>query len=107
MREISLSQGQVTLVDDEDYEYLSQWRWYANLISGKFYAVRTVKKPSRQTILMHRVILNAQEDELVDHKDDNGLRNTRENLRITDRSGNGANRNAPSSNTSGYKGVSR
>ncbi len=43
-RLIYLTQGQVTLVDTEDYEWISQWKWRAkrNPRSGNFYAVRGV-----------------------------------------------------------------
>ena len=41
MREISLSQGQVALVDDADYSWLSQWKWFAyKHRSGNYDAVR-------------------------------------------------------------------
>lgn len=32
MKEIPLSKGKVTLVDDEDFDWLSQWNWY---VSGR------------------------------------------------------------------------
>lgn len=42
---------------------------------------------------------------LVDHHDMDGLNNRFVNLRLADKSKNGANRDAPSNNTSGFKGV--
>jgi hypothetical protein len=62
---------------------------------------------SNKTILMHRAIMDLTgKDEMVDHRDMNGLNNQRANLRICCRAGNSMNRCKPANNTSGYKGVS-
>lgn len=54
---------------------------------------------------MHRQIVNAPPDKVVDHRDMNSLNNQRNNIRLCSRSHNGLNRLAPRTNTSGYKGV--
>lgn len=95
MKEIKLTQGQVALVDDEDYEYLNQWKWCANRSIGGYYAVRTDKQKAdqkRETICMHRLILNAPKGLQVDHINHNTLDNTKQNLRICTNSQNQMNR---------------
>ena len=62
------------------------------------------EKP-RRTILLHRVAIDAQAGDVVDHVSGDRLDNRCANLRIASMSQNGANRAAPSSNTSGVKGV--
>ena len=63
MREISLTQGKVALVDDEDYEFLNQWKWRhdgnGNRKTG--YAMRSLPRTlGKQTnISMHRFLLKA------------------------------------------------
>lgn len=104
MKEIPLTQGMVALVDDEDFEGLSRFRWcYDN-----GYARRKEMSDGGkwENILMHRVILNARSGIDGDHKDENTLNNRRSNLREATRSQNGSNRGRPSNNTSGFKGVS-
>ncbi len=84
MKEIPLTQGKVALVDDEDYEYLTQWKWCYNR-----YAVRCIgPKNHRQRIAMHQVILNPPEGLETDHIDRNKLNNQRSNLRAVTRSEN-------------------
>ena len=82
VKEIPLTQGKVALVDDKDYEYLNQWKWYASR-RRYWYAVRTQYingKPS--TIFMHRLILQTPKGMETDHINHNGLDNRRCNLRI-------------------------
>ncbi len=101
MKEIPLTQGKFALVDDEDYEMLMQWKWqYA---TG--YATRRVWPKVR--LLMHRVIMNAQPGEQIDHKNLNRLDNQRSNLRFATYAQNMYNRRKNNSTySSRYKGVS-
>lgn len=104
MKRIKLTQGQVAIVDDDDFEWLSQWNWRAlQHPSGKFRAGRA--GPQQAAILMHRLICRAARDEQVDHKNGDPLDNRRSNLRVCTKSENLCNRGAQKNNTSGFKGV--
>jgi HNH endonuclease len=105
MKQIPLSQGKVALVDDEDFEYLNQWKWHAYLRKETWYAMRTGPRPVQSQIYMHRVITDAPKGTDVDHWDHNGLNNQRENLRVCTHSENMANMGAAKRNLTGYKGV--
>jgi hypothetical protein len=109
MKEIALSQGKAALVDDADFEWLSQWKWRAIQPEKRiecWYAVRYEgARPKRETVYMHRQIVGAPVGAQVDHKSRDGLDNRRENLRIATRSQNMANQPISPKNTSGYKGV--
>ena len=102
MKRIPLTQGKEALVDDEDFEWLSQWKWCAAKDKKTFYAKRRAKG---QTILMHRELIGAKPGEQVDHRDGNGLNNQDTNTRICTHRENNLNRR-PNNNTSGFKGVS-
>jgi hypothetical protein len=85
MKEIILTQGQVALVDDEDYEYLNQFKWQAfwSKKAHTFYAHRPIYKGNKRTkILMHRQILNVPDGLQVDHINHKTLDNQKYNLRI-------------------------
>lgn len=103
MKSISLSRGKVALVDDADYEWLNQWKWYC---SSEGYAERDEgRRGNRKRILMHRLILGVSKEFQADHINNNRLDNRRANLRTCTYSENNQHRGVSSSNTSGYKGV--
>ena len=103
MKEIQLTQGKVALVDDEDYEYLNQFKWH---VSNDNYARRTIYKDKLyKALFMHREIMKVSKGLLVDHINGNSLDNRKLNLRICTNSQNLMNRGKNKNNTSGYKGV--
>lgn len=111
MKEIQLSkQGKnkdkfIALVDDEDYDYLNQWRWSVVERHRTCYAMRIeVTEGGRTTFFMHRFIMNTPRDIQVDHIDGNGLNNQKSNLRNATHGQNQSNRK--SWGRSVYLGVS-
>lgn len=109
MKKIELTQGQVALVDDIDYEYLSQWKWCASWIGKNFRPMRFPWIDGKQkTLYMYTVIANRMgiDSKLIDHIDRNSLNNQRSNLRSATHSQNQHNRGAPLNSKTGVKGVS-
>jgi hypothetical protein len=110
-REIRLTKGRVTVVDDDDYEWLSQYKWQTlQRADGSVAAMRKTssREPSsKRTVFMHRAITKAAPDMVVDHINHDTLDNRKCNLRVCTDSQNTKNCKASKSNTSGYKGVSR
>lgn len=103
MKLIPLTHGKFAMVDDADYDYLSQWKWQAYRSSGSvdtWYALR--QTADRQTVLMHTLVFGSK---YPDHIDRNGLNNQRSNLRPASKSQNGANSKVKKNNKSGFKGV--
>ena len=81
MKEITLTKGYVAVVDDEDYERINALKWYALVHRRTVYAARRNK--SEGAVLLHRFIMGVADGKThVDHKDFNGLNNTRANLRV-------------------------
>ena len=109
MKEIPLTHGKVALVDDEDYAWLSKYKWHAAKDS-RWYARRNVRLPNGQQRIqrMHRDIMGLEygDPRQVDHRDRvNTLDNRRENLRVT-LAQNQQNRAMFKNNSSKFKGVS-
>lgn len=106
MKEIPLTQGKFAIVDDEDYERLSQHKWFAMKDTNTFYVARY--DTEFKMIQMHRELLGLKkyEKRIVDHINRNGLDNRKNNLRIVNISLNSYNKRMLSNNSSGYRGVS-
>jgi hypothetical protein len=108
-KEIILTQGKVAIVDDDDFEYLNQFKWQANQKkSKKFYAWRGKKIDGKyRMIYLHRFILKLTDKKIfVDHINMNTLDNRKINLRICTQSQNQMNTNKNNRNSLGYKGIS-
>ena len=108
MKRIPLTHGKFALVDDGDYEDLSQFRWFADRGRNTFYAARNIRVGKKQIIeRMHRRVLGLKfgDGRIADHKDENGLNNQRDNLRIATKAENGRNQKVRCDNTSGFRGV--
>lgn len=110
MKKIPLTQGQFALVDDKDFEFLNQWKWYARKSYNTFYACRALGVTERgvgkrKFTKMHIVIMGRKEGMILDHKDLDGLNNQRSNLRFVTEFQNATNKGIPKNNTTGRKGV--
>jgi hypothetical protein len=109
MKEIKLPCGRVTFVDDEDYKLCTQLKLYSEVQKNTTY-VRVFHRWEKGDHVyfkkLHRLIM-AIDDKIidVDHKDGNGLNNSRSNLRVCNHSDNIKNRSPRG--TSKYMGVSR
>lgn len=106
MKEIKLTQGKVALVNDEDYEWLNQWKWLAHKVRGIYYAKRNIWiNNKRKLVGMHRIIMDTLENMEVDHKDHDTLNNQRHNLRNCFHKQNLRNQKPNKQSTSQYLGV--
>jgi len=104
MKTIPVYPGHIAIVDTDNHERLSKFKWTLHQKGDCKYARRNKRHPDgkQTTILMHREILSSP---MIDHIDGNGLNNKRTNLRPCTNSQNSANRKKSKRNTSGFKGV--
>ena len=108
MKKIPLTRGKYALVDNEDFEYLNQWKWHTTKLG---YAIRTDSKgivggkPKNSVVYMHRVIMDTPKGFVTDHINSNKLDNRKKNLQVCKQGMNVAKKSNQSNNTSGYRGV--
>lgn len=112
MKQIPLTRGKFALIDDEDFERVSKFKWHVVLDrSGAFYAVSSIRYKigynGQGKIRMHRLLLGLErfDKRKVDHIDLDTLNNIKSNLRIATTSQNAANTFLMKDNASGFKGV--
>lgn len=97
---LPLPHGQYTLIDTEDYDRVSQYSWS----HSRGYVTTTVYAGgTKSRIQLHRLVTNAADDLVVDHRDHNPLNNRKSNLAVGSQSANLHNRRA--TGASKYKGV--
>ena len=74
MKRIPLTKGKEALVDDQDYEYLLQWKWNAVEYEKTFYAISNNWESSAYR--MHRIVaerMGFPSHLMIDHINRNGL----------------------------------
>lgn len=108
VKQIPLSKGYFTIVDDDDYEQLAKHKWTA-LVTGqnikRVYAYRRFgPRKQRGTIYLHREISAPPDGFQVDHINHNTLDNRKENLRHATCSQNTAH-NRHARGETGFRGV--
>ena len=84
------------LIDLGDIEKVGKYRWYA---TEKGYV------KSQNNLRLHRLVMNATEDYLVDHINRNPLDNRKSNLRMCTQAENSRNVGVSQANSTGFKGV--
>jgi hypothetical protein len=108
-RKIYLDEGKWTILDVEDYYRYAGFKWCIGGDKGKFYAIRgqMISPADSKIVRLHRLIMNAPEGLLVDHKNNNTLDNRMANLRLATHAQNMQNRGKRRTKaTSQYIGVS-
>lgn len=94
MKKIALTKGKYAIVDDEDFEWLNQFKW-----AGDKYATRVT------SVRMHTLIMNPPKGKVVDYINGDSLDNRRCNLRIATIGQNSQNSSKQLNRQSKYKGV--
>ena len=114
MKAIPLTRGLVALVDDNDFEALTAYKWCPNRHRCTVYATRGTRRTDggHVTVYMHRTVLERKlgrplvKGEDADHVNGDGLDNRRENLRPATRAQNMCNLHRRVANPSSrYLGV--
>lgn len=88
-------------VSNKDYDLVKNHKWHVNKCGSTYYAISYMGGAKTK---LHRFIMSAKKGQIIDHKNGNGLDNTRKNLRFCNRAENNKNRR-PSGKTK-YLGVS-
>lgn len=107
-REIPLTQGEVAIVDPQDFRRVMKHKWCVHKHHNVVYGQANIKIEGRWSrVLLHRFIIGAKRGEQVDHKDGNGLNCVRSNLRLCSHAQNMRNSRSHRDSRSRFRGVSK
>ena len=104
MKKIPLTHNRFALIDDEDFEKVSQYKW--RVIQNRYVEGRKIGN-GKEYIRLHRLVMNTPKNKDTDHIDCDGFNNQKVNLRICTTSQNLMRRRKlnPEKFTSRFKGV--
>jgi hypothetical protein len=93
-------------IDIQDYKRVKKYRWSVSKVKNpECESYKMFYAHNKKAGLLHRYILHAPKNKLVDHIDGDTMNNRKCNLRMCDRNQNAKNRKRSNINTSGHKGV--
>ena len=109
--EVSLTQGQVCLIDACDMALVGEYKWCAHKEgkAKKYYVRASLSKVNgkRKFLGLHRLIMSVTNPKIkIDHIDMNPLNNRKSNLRLATASQNGYNQTAHLNSKTGVKNIS-
>ena len=113
MKLLELTQGRHAKVDNEDWDYLRRWKWYASCKGkrGQYYGCRTLRKgeTGSRCRLLHYEVLRLRQPlgggKVIDHINRDPLDCRKGNLRICTHRENLRNQRPQRRGTSQYRGV--
>ncbi|MDR0721143.1 MAG: HNH endonuclease [Treponema sp.] len=97
--------GFAVIIDDNVIERINKYKWQASSRDGYHVSFMAFDKEQSRNIQLHRYIINAPDDKIVDHKNGDTLDNRIENLRLCEIQDNARNRGSSRESKSGYRGV--
>jgi hypothetical protein len=104
MKEVKLTKGKVSLVDDDDFGRVSKFKWHANWNNYNWYAKRSFTGGRQESL--HHFIFGVGNGVMLDHINGESLDNRKSNLRICNKMQNAGNsRKRIDGCSSKYKGV--
>ena len=104
MRTIRLTKGYVTKLDSADFILFGKLKWSASVCKGGLVYAKTGGGSKRK--ILHRLILDAKDGQIVDHVNGDTLDNRRANLRLVTKWQSNTNQGKHGKGTSSiYKGV--
>lgn len=81
MKNIKLTQGKYAIVDDEEFERLSEYKWCAVKNHKTFRVQRAGRKGESSNVFMHQDVIGKKKGFVIDHINRNPLDNRKINLR--------------------------
>lgn len=90
--------------DKEDYDKIKNYTWFEN---DQGYIITTTNRHGMPALRMHRLIMNIDDKNIIDHKNNNRADNRKENLRLATKQTNSINRGCNKTNKLGVKGVEK
>lgn len=73
--------GRICLIDEEDADRITCYKWHLRRVRSRYYAVRKIRSNGKEFLLpMHRQIMHCPQGSVVHHKNRWTLDNRKANL---------------------------